>query len=121
MSSSTEHEKRVHVTKTGNATGTRTGYIKEMSYDCRVYLGNDQYNFYDCYGIAQYGKDTFSEKGDSGSAVFVVEINGTLKPLGILFANIGPITAVCKIDEIIKERRLRIVKIKYSSFTYDKA
>lgn len=112
MPSSTEHEKRVHVIKTGRATGTTTGYIKEMSFDCRFIQQNDCYTFYDCYGIAQEGKEIFAKYRDSGSAVFVVEINGTLKPLGILFAIIGPITAVCKIDEIIEERCLRIVKIK---------
>lgn len=110
--SSIEHGERVYVTKTGKATDTRAGYIKEKSYHCRVIRDNDQYKFYDCYGITQEGKKTFAENGDSGSSVFVVENNGTIKPLGILFANNGPLTAVCKIDEIIAERCLRIVKIK---------
>lgn len=110
MSSSLQPTERVHVTKTGIGTGTTIGYIKEMNYDCRIYYRNDQYYFQNCYGIVKEGNGLFSIKGDSGSAVFVVN-NGVLKPLGILFIY-GPITAVCKIDEIIEERRLRIVKIK---------
>lgn len=110
MSSSLQPTERVHVTKTGIGTGTTTGYIKEMNYDCRIYHRNNQYYFQNCYGIVKEGNELFSIKGDSGSAVFVVN-NGVLKPLGILFIY-GPITAVCKIDEIIEERRLRIVRIK---------
>lgn len=116
MPSSLEPKERVRVTKTGTATGTTTGYIKQMNYDCRIYYRNNEYIFHDCYGIVKEGKELFSKPGDSGSAVFVVQNNGVLKPLGILFAINGPITAVCKIDEIIEERRLRIVKIKDSSF-----
>lgn len=111
MPSSPKSDERVRVTKTGIATGTTTGYIDDMEYDFQFFYRNDQYIFYDCYCIVKEGEDRFAEERDSGSAVFVVEKNGILKPLGILFAIVAEYTAVCKIKEIIEERRLRIVKI----------
>lgn len=59
---------------------------------------------------------TFFKDGDSGSGVYVIENDGTLKPLGIAFAylQLQSKTAVCRIDEIVDKFGLQIVRYKNS-------
>lgn len=99
------------VTKTGRKTGVTTSYITATKFDCRIPHINKTYLFLDCYGIDNTGLSPFAKEGDSGSAV-LVEKKGTFRPLGILFGRYNSNIAVCKIDEIINQRHLRIVQIK---------
>lgn len=97
------------VTKTGRTTTKTNGQIKYKSFNLKAIYDFKEYWFFDCYGIENIGKGLFSYFGDSGSAVFV-EKNGTFQPLGILFGQFGITTAVCKIDRIIDQRNLKIIK-----------
>lgn len=101
------------VTKTGRKTGPTTSYITATKFECKIPLYFKDYLFLDCYGIDNTGPSPFACKGDSGSAVFI-EKNGTLIPLGILFGRYISNIAVCKIEEIINQRHLRIVLKKQS-------
>lgn len=66
--------------------------------------------FFNCYAIGNTNNDVFFREGDSGSGVYVIENDGTLKPLGIAFAYMNSQTAVCGVNEIVERLNLKIVK-----------
>lgn len=67
--------------------------------------------FNNCYAVENMGEmNNFFRPGDSGSGVFAIEYGQILKPLGIAFAFLSSETAVCKIDTIIDELDLTIVR-----------
>lgn len=101
------------VIKCGKTTGTRVGVLQNNSLSIRVdnsFLSRGFFAFFKCYAIGNTNSKAFFERGDSGSGVYVIEKDGTLKPLGIGFAFLISQTAVCRIDEIIKALGLEIVK-----------
>lgn len=98
------------VIKTGRTTGTTVGILRENFLSIRVnpsFSGWGYLSFFNCYAV-----DTpdFFKEGDSGSGVFVIEKNGKLKPLGIAFAVMDSCTAVCRIDTIVDELKLTVVR-----------
>lgn len=100
------------VIKTGRTTGTTVGDLQHNILSIKVdtsFLPNKYFVFYNCYAIGDR-REKFFKEGDSGSGVFVIESDGTLKPLGIAFANLNSQTAVCRIDEIVNKLDLEIVK-----------
>lgn len=94
--------------KTGRATGETTGYISNTSGSFK----KNGREMYDCYSISQDESGVFSKKGDSGSGVFLVRADESLKPLGILIGGfeISQIKFVCKIDKVLEELQLKIVQ-----------
>lgn len=102
------------VTKSGRTTGTTIGYLIEDSLSIKVdmsFLSMGYFAFYNCYAVENRTKEeAFFMQGDSGSGVFVMEKDKTLKPVGIAFASLLSQTAVCKIDTIIKKLDLKIVR-----------
>lgn len=91
--------------KTGRTTGLTTGYIKN-----RTFYGRKWSN---CYSIStEKSEKDFSQKGDSGSGVFLVKKDETQKPLGILIGGLteSKLKIVCKIDKVLDKRGLKIVK-----------
>lgn len=95
--------------KTGRTTGKTVGDLLNNTLSIRVNTPNGSFAFYNCYAIGDR-TEKFFEEGDSGSGVYVVESNGTLKPLGIAFAYMNSQTVVCRIDEIVDRLDLEIVK-----------
>lgn len=102
------YDRRMKVLKRGGTTGETEGYLVENSLSVRI----DQegcvdesedglfYYFMRCYAIES--KDCpFFEPGDSGSGVFLMENGMPTKPLGIAFAKLAQITAVCRLVEIV--------------------
>lgn len=109
----------VKVIKTGRTTGTTIGNLKNNVLTVRVIVGEPlvsrgYFTFFNCYEIGNEKNQTFFKDGDSGSGVYVIENDGTLKPLGIAFAYLQSITAVCRIDEIVDKFALQIVRYKNS-------
>lgn len=104
------------VTKSGRTTGTTIGDLTDDSLTVRVdtsFLSRGYIAFFNCYAvedITEYG--AFFRQGDSGSGVFVIEKDETLKPLGIAFASLFSQTAVCKIDSILDKLDLTIVRYR---------
>lgn len=102
-----------NVTKTGRTTGTTYGRLKGDSLSISVdklYAAKGYMSFYDCYEVLDKTiLNPFFKPGDSGSGVFVVKDDGTLKPLGIAFASMNSQTVVCKIDAFVNELKLAIV------------
>lgn len=104
------------VLKTGKSTGITNGYIYNRKLTIEFWQGKGHYKFSNCYGIkSNNDHDHFAKIGDSGSGVFLVEKDNTLKPLGLFFAYIGKIAVVCKIGKILDELDLKIVKYKTTS------
>lgn len=111
----------VKVIKTGRTTGTTIGNLKNNVLTVRVIVGEplepvSYFTFFNCYEIGNEKNQTFFKDGDSGSGVYVIENDGTLKPLGIAFAYLQSQskTAVCRIDEIVDKFGLQIVRYKNS-------
>lgn len=77
------------------------------------FLSRGYIAFFNCYAIEDITEqEAFFRQGDSGSGVFVIEKDETLKPLGIAFASLFSQTAVCKIDSIIDKLDLTIVRYR---------
>lgn len=95
---------KFEVRKTGRTTGETTGFIEDTTFSIDKWL--------DCYKISKHKSVEFSKKGDSGSGVFLVEKDGTQKPLGILLGNLkrSKHKLVCKIDRVLDNHGLKIVK-----------
>lgn len=107
----------VKVIKSGRTTGTTIGNLKNNVFTIRVgktFLSRGYFTFFNLYEIGNINNKTFFKDGDSGSGVYVIENDGTLKPLGIAFAYLESITAVCRIDEIVTMFGLQIVRYKNS-------
>lgn len=109
----------VKVIKSGRTTGTTIGNLKNNVFTVRVgktFLSRGYFTFFNCYEIGNEKNQTFFKDGDSGSGVYVIENDGTLKPLGIAFAylQLQSKTAVCRIDEIVDKFGLQIVRYKNS-------
>lgn len=103
----------MEVIKSGRSTGTRVGVLQHNVLSVKVdksFLSRGFFAFFKCYAIGNIKSKAFFKGGDSGSGVYVIEKDGTLKPLGIAFAYLISQTAVCRIDEIIKPLGLEIVK-----------
>lgn len=102
------------VTKSGRTTGTTIGDLTDDSLTVRVdtsFLSRGYIAFFNCYAVENITEqNAFFRQGDSGSGVFVIEKDETLKPLGIAFASLFSQTAVCKIDSIIQKLDLKIVR-----------
>lgn len=94
----------VLVKKKGRTTGETFGKLVGDCLYVRVYsteVRGRYYEFENCFSVKPKDKTTrFFEKGDSGSGVFVIEKDNSLKPLGIAFASLFCKTAVCKIGQI---------------------
>lgn len=108
-------QRNVKVIKTGRTTGTRTGKLKgpTPSYTVRLDKSSTskEYMFFSKCFLVEDDTQPFFEAGDSGSGVFVISSDETLKPLGIAFAysNTYTCTAVCQIEPIIRSLNLVIV------------
>lgn len=104
------------VTKSGRTTGTTIGDLTDDSLTVRVdtsFLSRGYIAFFNCYAVEDITEqEAFFRQGDSGSGVFVIEKDETLKPLGIAFASLFSQTAVCKIDSIIDKLDLTIVRYR---------
>lgn len=104
------------VTKKGRTTGTTIGYLVDNSLSVRInksFPSKGCFCFCNCYAIENNTEDQpFFEAGDSGSGVYVIEKENTLKPLGIAFAKSCLYTAVCKIDKIVEKLNLEIVRYR---------
>lgn len=102
------------VTKSGRTTGTTVGDLTDDSLTVRVdtsFLSRGYIAFFNCYAVENITEqNAFFRQGDSGSGVYVMEKEETLKPLGIAFASLFSQTAVCKIDSIIQKLDLKIVR-----------
>lgn len=102
------------VTKSGRTTGTTIGDLTDDSLTVRVdtsFLSRGYIAFFNCYAVENITEqNAFFRQGDSGSGVYVMEKDETLKPLGIAFASLFSQTAVCKIDSIIQKLDLKIVR-----------
>lgn len=102
------------VTKSGRTTGTTIGDLTDDSLTVRVntsFLSRGYIAFFNCYAVENITEqNAFFRQGDSGSGVYVMEKEETLKPLGIAFASLFSQTAVCKIDSIIQKLDLKIVR-----------
>lgn len=106
-------QRNVKVIKTGRTTGTRTGKLKgpTPSYPVRIdksFPSKEYMVFSKCF-LVEDDTQPFFEAGDSGSGVFVISSDETLKPLGIAFAHSNTFTAVCQIEPIIRSLNLVIV------------
>lgn len=100
------------VTKTGRSTKTTTGYVYERNLSIGIPHRGNTYLFFKCYSIkADTDTGIFSQNGGSGSGVFLNE-NGSLKPLGILIGSFTAKSIVCKIDKIVNDLSLQIIKYK---------
>lgn len=67
--------------------------------------------FHNCFAVGSISEDKpFFEQGDSGSGVLVMDEDKTYKPLGIAFAYLPELVAVCQIDEILDKLNLQIVR-----------
>lgn len=92
------------VKKRGRTSGDTTGKLVGDCLYVRVYsteVRGRYYEFENCFSVKPKDKTTrFFEKGDSGSGVFVIEKDNSLKHLGIAFASLFSKTAVCKIGQI---------------------
>lgn len=92
------------VKKRGRTTGDTIGKLDGDCMHVRVYstqVPRQYYEFENCFAVIQQDNNTFFDKGDSGSGVFLIDKNdSSLKPLGIAFAFFGSKTAVCKIRQI---------------------
>lgn len=107
------------VIKTGRTTGTTVGELTENLISIKVnssFSAWGYFSFFNCFAI---DTPNFFKEGDSGSGVFVIEQNETLKPLGIAFAFMESYTVVCSIDTIVDELDLAIVR--YSEDKSDQA
>lgn len=94
----------MYVKKRGRTTGDTIGKLVGDSMFVRVYstqVHRESYDFENCFAVKQTDDDaTFFERGDSGSGVFLIDEDNSLKPLGIAFASFCSKTAVCKIRQI---------------------
>lgn len=99
------------VFKIGRTTGPTTGHLKRTgtSLTFKMDKAKEFMIFKQCYSVEGNG-ESFFQKGDSGSGVFVITNDGTLKPLGIAFAFSMSETAVCKIETIVDKLDLVIIK-----------
>lgn len=102
------------VTKIGRTTGETMGYLIGDDLVCRVdesFMSSGFLIFFDCYSVdnMEIGNPFFRD-GDSGSGVYLIDRDESLKALGIAFAYLSSITAVCKIDMIVDKLDLEIVR-----------
>lgn len=95
------------VIKWGRATDETIGVLVQESFGVCLH---DQFNynrflfFEECYAIRDFQKSIFFKVGDSGSGVYLYneyDMQNSLKPLGIAFARMKDLTAVCKIKDIL--------------------
>lgn len=102
------------VTKTGRTTGTTKGYLMDDSLTVKVdrsFLSRGYFAFFNCYAIEDIPDyRPFFREGDSGSGVYVMENGKPSKPLGIAFAYLDSLTAVCNIGMIVDKLDLQIVR-----------
>lgn len=102
------------MTKTGRTTGTTYGHLIEKSITVRVdksFSSRGYFAFHNCYAIEDISENQpFFRKGDSGSGVYLMENRKPSKPLGIAFAYLNSVTAVCKIGMIVDKLDLQIVR-----------
>lgn len=100
--------------KKGRTTGTTYGYLEDNSLTIKVntwFSSFSYFVFHNCFAVRSYTKDdSFFEQGDSGSGVFLMDGDKTYKALGIAFASLPEMVAVCKIDEILDKLDLQIVR-----------
>lgn len=105
---------KVQVTKAGRTTGTTTGYLADNSLSVQInktFTPNKSFYFVNCYAINDKTTEkAFFEPGDSGSGVYVLENGDTLKPLGIAFGTLYSCTAVCKINKVVENLDIAIVR-----------
>ena len=96
------------VIKWGRTTEQTIGVLVQESFGVCLH---DQFNynrflfFEDCYAIRDFQDSTFFKLGDSGSGVYLYnehDMQNRLKPLGIAFARMKHLTAVCKIRDILE-------------------
>lgn len=105
-------QKEMKVTKIGRTTGETIGILKGDELQCRVddsFMSLGFVLFNECYSVTDL-ETPFFKGGDSGSGVYLIGSDGSLKPLGIAFAYLCSQTAVCKIDKIVDKLDLEIVK-----------
>lgn len=109
------------VIKRGITTGDTEGWLMSDSGSACVkkdLTTGYTYQFDNCFVIKSTTEDTFFDKGDSGSAVFVKE-DGKLKPLGIAFAFSANETYACRIDKIVQAFNLSILEEEEDMETSD--
>lgn len=113
------NQEMVMVTKTGKATGKTEGVLRRGALFANMCISVCKKRFYLPGLYIVHDKDNgnpFFEKGDSGSGVFVVGKDNKEYVLGIGIAvNVNVDgqkreTYVCKIDQIIKNLELTLVK-----------
>ena len=96
-------DRSMKVIKWGRTTDQTIGVLDKESYTVRVYHGDMEFIFEDCYLIRDF-QSPFFEPGDSGSGVYLYneyDMPNGLKPLGIGFAWMQHQTVVCKIKDIL--------------------
>lgn len=93
------------VRKKGTITDETEGILVDASLAICVDIPSPRGGFYffeECYGICDEDEEKqFFKQGDSGSGVYLIDRDKRLKPLGIAFARLRSITAVCKISKIL--------------------
>lgn len=106
-----EHYLFNKVLKKGKTTGTTYGYLKDNNISLKVNIFNSYIMFHNCFAVSSNAEDKpFFEQGDSGAGVLVMDEDETYKPLGIAFAYLSELVAVCKIDEILDKLNLQVVR-----------
>lgn len=93
----------MRVRKMGTTTKQTHGILVDASLAICVDIPSPRGGFYffeECYGICD-DKSEFFKEGDSGSGVYLIDRDERIKPLGIAFARLRSITAVCKISKIL--------------------
>lgn len=94
----------------GRIMGIIVGILQENFFLIRVnlfFLGWGYFFFFNCYVVDMFD---FFKEGDFGLGVFVIEKNGKLKFLGIVFVVMDLCMVVCRIDIIVDELKLMVVR-----------
>lgn len=109
------------VVKRGMKTGDTHGFLISNTLSIAIRDGlnyNNVYEFANCYEIRS--SENFFNEGDSGSAVFVQNKDGKIKPLGIAFAfSADGITCACRIDHVVQAFNLSIYEEEEDMDTQD--
>lgn len=107
---------KIKVMKTGMTTGQTFGELNGELLSFRIEHPAGSYRYFQ-FGNAYYideipGEPHFFRSGDSGSGVFLAEGGrpGEALGIGIAYSTISNTTLVCKIDEILNDLRLTIVR-----------
>ena len=99
------------VTKHGRTTGHTEGIILATDADIDISFGRDMASFKDQIVIESTNRDSFSDGGDSGSAVFLgSKEEPTTKVAGLLFAGNNRYTMANRIKKVFDEFELEFIE-----------